>query len=118
MARRLLPDVSLALQTTATAAGKDAGLRAAALEALALLTFAAEEDGLVTDCIMRGLLKIAAGEREAFFPQHAAGTRRAQMLELLPSRWTSGACSRAHRKAGGLAAMWPAPLAEATNSPG
>ena len=59
---RLLQEVSLSLQKTATAGGKDAGLRSISLEVLSLLTFAAEEDDLVTDCIMEGLLKIAASE--------------------------------------------------------
>ena len=60
----MLPEVSLALQKTATAEGKDAGLRSSALEVLSLLTFAGQEDDFETRKVMSGLLIMArtAGE--------------------------------------------------------
>lgn len=56
----VLEEVTTALQRTATAAGKDAELRARALEAMSLLTFAAEEDQNEIDSIMSGLSTVAS----------------------------------------------------------
>jgi len=55
----MLLEVSLALQKTATADGRDAGLRSSALEVLSLLTFAAQEDEAETRKVMSGLLVMA-----------------------------------------------------------
>ncbi len=56
----VLKEVTTALQKTATAAGKDAELRARALEVMSLLTFAAEEDQPEIDGIMSGLSTMAS----------------------------------------------------------
>ena len=55
-----LPDVSLALQKCAAAAGKDVALRSLAAEVLSLLTFAAVEDPLESERIAAGLQTLAA----------------------------------------------------------
>lgn len=57
----ILDEVLTALQKTATAVGKDAALRAQALEALVLLTFAAQEDQAEVTKTLSGLM-IVAGE--------------------------------------------------------
>ena len=54
-----LPDVSLALQKCAAAAGKDVSLRSLAAEVLSVLTFAAVEDPLESDRIAAGLQTLA-----------------------------------------------------------
>ena len=56
----MLEEVTTALQRTATAAGKDAELRARALEVMSLLTFAAEESQTEIDRIMSGLSTVAS----------------------------------------------------------
>lgn len=76
--RSVLEEVTTALQRTATAAGKDAELRARALEAMSLLTFAAEEDQNEIDSIMSGLSTVAseAGQNQLSSSLKAEGKMR------------------------------------------
>ena len=73
--RSVLEEVTTALQKTATAAGKEAELRARALEVMSVLTFAAEEDQSEVDTIMSGLSIVASepGENlQVCFLPHAS----------------------------------------------